>query len=259
MKKKGKFTKLLDPLFKTAQNKDEFEFCSTIMRIRGLESPGWDPLTESFALIDQFLSFVNAPIDSTLRLRILLFLYCHITEIDDIYNVLANLGRVCLGERYSFDPFLPALHQSGKTVKNISLKTMRIGEWLEKSGFQEINENLQKIIVKQIRNAFYHSDYVIHENNFNIRKGEGVVIDNVLTTSIPIDWIIPIINNAINFSMALINLIFFYIASYKKEKIVPARILDNDEIELLMLTVEKNQGLSGFRSLTDSEKKHLGS
>ena len=126
MKKKDIYTKLLDPLFKTAQDKDEFEFCCTIMRIRGLESPGWDPLTESFALIDQFLSLVKAPIDSTLRLRILLFIYCHITEIDDVYNVLANLGRVCLGERYSFNPFLPALHPSGKAVKNPSLKIRRL-------------------------------------------------------------------------------------------------------------------------------------
>jgi hypothetical protein len=64
---------LLRALFEKAKATDEFEFCSTLLRIRGMEGPGWDPLHESFALINQTLALVQAPLDQTLRLRMSLF------------------------------------------------------------------------------------------------------------------------------------------------------------------------------------------
>lgn len=38
---------ILRKLFDVAKVKDEFEFCSTMLRVRGLEGPGWDPFTQA--------------------------------------------------------------------------------------------------------------------------------------------------------------------------------------------------------------------
>jgi hypothetical protein len=81
----------IEQLFNTAKAADEFEFCCTLLRIRGLESPGWDPLQESISLIDQLLALIEAPIQESLQYRLILMLYCHITEMNDLYNILGNL------------------------------------------------------------------------------------------------------------------------------------------------------------------------
>jgi hypothetical protein len=38
---------LLTKLFTKAKEKDEFEYCSTLLRLRGMEAAGWDPLKEA--------------------------------------------------------------------------------------------------------------------------------------------------------------------------------------------------------------------
>jgi hypothetical protein len=44
---------ILAPLFERAKAADEFEFCCTLLRIRGMEDAYWDPLRESYQLTQQ--------------------------------------------------------------------------------------------------------------------------------------------------------------------------------------------------------------
>lgn len=245
---------ILEPIFLKACNKDEFEFACSLMRIRGSEVAGWDPLLESNELINQLLSFIHAPIDDKMRIRLLLFLYCHVTEIDDLYNVIGNLMRVCLGERCSPSPFIGEFHSSGKPAHSPNSKVKRLSEWSVEVDAPDIGNMLTYMLVRQVRNAFFHSDYIIHDNQFNIKYGEGVLIDNVITKAISLDWLIPRLEMGINFSLATIGLIHKYMHSYKEEKVVPARILDNDGVEDMLLTIKPSFGLTGFRSLTKEEK-----
>jgi hypothetical protein len=43
---------VLADLFRRTKQKDEFEFTSTLLRIMGIESAGWDTLEETVALFD---------------------------------------------------------------------------------------------------------------------------------------------------------------------------------------------------------------
>ncbi len=96
----------IDTLFQEAKAADEFEFCCTILRVRGLEGPGWDPLQESICLIDQLVGLIGAPIQDSLKTRLILLLYCHVTEMNDLYNIIGNLVRVaCHNDRYSMQLF----------------------------------------------------------------------------------------------------------------------------------------------------------
>ena len=52
--------KILQPIFENAKQTDEFEFCCTLLRIRGLESQGWDSLHESDQLTHQILSLLDS-------------------------------------------------------------------------------------------------------------------------------------------------------------------------------------------------------
>jgi len=248
---------ILRPLFSKALNKDEFEFCCTLMRIRGNEGSGWDPLTESNNLMDQLLSLIRAPIENIIRIRLLLFLYCHVTEMDDLYNVVGNLLRVCRGERYSYSPFMGTLHSSKQVAITPYSKVVRIIEWSNEIGFADIGRMLDHLLVKQVRNAFFHSDYIVHNDHFNIRHGEGVTINNVITRAVPLEWLVPRLELGINFSLTAVHLIKEYAFSYKTEKIVKGRIGHDDSLEDMLLMVNESGGLLGFRSLKDEDRKKL--
>lgn len=207
---------ILKPLFLRAQAVDEFEFCCAILRIRGIEEAGWDPLIESGNLLQQVLSLVHAPIEEKLRIRLLLFLYCHATEMDDLYDVIGNLLRVCQGERCSMAPFVGVLHLSGKDAKTPSAKITRINEWGMHVGFPKIGETLQYMLVKQVRNAFFHSAYTIHKDQFRIKRGEWVTINNISSPSVPLEWLAPRLELGINFAIVTIALIRDFIASHSK-------------------------------------------
>lgn len=235
---------ILINLFKEAKEKDEFEFCCTLLRVRGIESPGWDSLNESMILINQILSLINVPLDGEYKIRLSLLLYCHITEMNDLYNTIANLLWILLGERYSIDPFFYKLYSDGQSVNYPEGKVKRIKELAERAGKPEIGELYDFLLVKQVRNAVYHSDYCIYQDKFRIIRGMGVDINGIIEHEIPLEWLLRKIEVAINVMLQILNLIMSYRKSYKKEKIIKGRMEAHNYCDVKLLV--DDGGLVGF-------------
>lgn len=254
---KDDLEKILVPLFEKAKAVDEFEFCCAIIRIRGTEGAGWDPLTESYQFMNQISLLMQAPIEQELKTRLFLFLYCHATEIDDIYIIVANLIKITKGERCSMDPFLTKENGKMKKVKYPLEKIAKIEAWSKDTEFENVPEVMRSFLVKEVRNAFYHSDYVLYEDNFNIRHGDGVLMNGIIDPQVPLDWLVPKLDLGINFVFHIIGLTQRYRRSYKKEKVVSARILHDNGVDDVLLTVDPKYGLLGFRSMTQEEKEKM--
>ena len=62
---------LIRTLFERAKAADEFEFCSTLLTLRGIENAVWDPQHESLELSHQLMSLQNAPLEQDFKLRLL--------------------------------------------------------------------------------------------------------------------------------------------------------------------------------------------
>ena len=184
---------ILEPLFTVAKQADEFEYCCTLLRVRGMEGPGWDPLRETMALTQQLLGLLQAPLDSTLQLRLSLFLYCHLTEVDDLYRITANLLRIRHGERYNLDPFAtlskPAMGQMPGTYPNSQIS--QLVELSRVVGAPEVGELFASFYVRQVRNAFFHSDYTLTPDSFNIRRGEGISTGGSISPRVGLEWLVP--------------------------------------------------------------------
>jgi len=238
----------LTRLFEKAQATDEFEFCCSLLRVRGMEGPGWDPLVESDQVLQQILSLTQAPLDQKLRIRLILFLYCHVTEMDDLYAVVGNMLRICMGHRYDLALFTSQSHPNGAAAKSPHSKIERIVEWSKEAKMDQVGEIFQEMFVRQVRNAFFHSDYILHGGNLHIKKGEGVPIDSVTTPCVPLEWLVPKMNLGINLALSTIGLMMGYRRSYKQEKTVQARMGPDDSLIDVLLTVEEGQGLVGFQS-----------
>lgn len=244
---------LLEELFVKAKATDEFEFCCSLLRIRGMEDAGWDPLQESEQLARQLMWLSNGPIDDTFRLRLNLFLYCHMTEMADVYNITANMLGVINGDRYSVNPFMGELHESNRSAKYPNEKALRIKERADALGLTELGEVCCEMLVKEVRNAFYHSDYILTKESFNIRHGHGVLIGHEITHRVPYEWLFPRIQLGINLVLAVLDRTIQHIQSYKEDKVVKGRFGPGGKYVDIQLTTHPEFGLAGFKSPPDPE------
>ena len=248
---------VLRPLFERAKQTDEFEFCCTLLRLRGLEAPGWDALEESDALAQQLLSLVAAPVESGFRMRLLLFLYCHVTEMEDLYSIVGNLLRVCRGERYSMAPFYTsrskAREEGRQKAPSPSAKVTQLAEWAGSVEMPEVGELFGEMLVREVRNAFYHSDYTLTRESFNIIAGESVQIENVSDRRVPYSWLLPRLNLGITTALTTLDLVGEHSRSYKSDRLVRGRLGPGETYLDVQLTTSAKYGLVGFRSPPSAE------
>lgn len=238
-------------LFNDAKSKDEFEYCSALLRIRGMEGPGWDTLQESHILLMQSLAFAKAPIDPGFQIRLLLLAYCHAVEMDFIYDMIANMIHISIGERYCTDCFHERFDPQNNAAKYPIQKIERIQKWAQSDNHKKAAEILKEMHLNDVRNAFDHSDYILYEDVFRIKKGSA--FKRGLFKGGPREYklekLIPSLELGINVALMLINLTIDSIRSYTENKILPSRMLENDSFQDMELIVEPDYGLIGFRGV----------
>lgn len=244
---------VLTPLFDRAKATDEFEFACALLRIRGMEDAYWDPLQETYQLTRQLVGLINAPVDDQLQLRLLLFLYCHATEADDLLNMVANLLRICRGDRYSFNPFsdLPK-RVTPPHGHPLNPQVEQLIQLAQDVGFPDVGTVYENLYVRPVRNAFYHSDYVLSPESFNIRNGEGVNVENIIHQKVPYEWLMPRLELGVNTALAILELLVEHIRSYKHDKVVKGRFAPDGSYMDVQLTTNPDRGLTGFKSPPDA-------
>lgn len=245
---------VLRPLFEKAQLTDEFEFACTLLRILAMEDAFWDPFEETYKVTRQLTGLINAPIDEQLRLRLLLFLYCHVTEADDFFNVVANLLRITAGERYSSIPFDALPRQSRKRPQGhrLNTRTEKLVTLARAQDFPLVGDLFETLFLRPVRNAFYHSDYILSPDSFNIRQGEGLDVLGQIEMRIPYDWLMPRLHFGINAGIVVMELLLEFMQSYKSDKVVRGRFESDGSYIDIQLTTDSNRGLTGFKSPPDS-------
>ena len=163
-----------------------FEFVCALVRAGGLELGGFDPWYESRAIIDDMRNLSQIPLPNEqfpeptkTRIRLALLAYCTLTEMDLPYVLIANLLRPRGGEKYHLEPFHdlaqkrpPKKGQAfGKVIPPTpSQKIKRIAELAKKAKMETVSAALEDNYDSVLRNAVYHSDYVLHEDSLFIRK-----------------------------------------------------------------------------------------
>lgn len=179
----------LNPLFDCAPHMAShrfFEFVCVLTRAGGVHGPDWDPWHESQATLDDLgnLATLDLPKElfpkpETTRVRLSLLSYCHLTEMDFPYSLIANLLRIRLGQKYDMMPFRD-LYQPYRGKKNLPFqkvrppsprkKTERIKELAGRADLAPVGQALESILDSPIRNAVYHSDYAISDGELRLRN-----------------------------------------------------------------------------------------
>ncbi len=216
---------LLAPLFEPNRDGDVrelFEFLCCLVHPAGIESADENPLVETIALIDDLgaLARQNLPVrdfehpDRT-RARLALLSYCHLTEVDFFYSLVANLLRIRCGERWALAPFADLARPvetkkkaggSGKQVPPSPRKKItRIHEYSIKAGKQEVSAALKEVYLSEIRNAIFHADYTLSDTEFHMVKGYYHSPEGYLTRDVPLPELFALIDRGFAFYYALLN------------------------------------------------------
>jgi hypothetical protein len=239
---------VFERLFAEARAKDEFEYCCALLRIRGMEGPGWDPTSETFLLTQQVGALIQAPLERRLVLRLTLFLYCHVTEMADLYAVPANMCRILQGHRYSIEPLkqlppVPKLAPGDPLADHVK----QLAALAREVGHPELAALYETFFIRQVRNAFFHSAYGMDSEGFNIRRGEFLTLDGLGTYSIPFAFLVPRLELGINVALALLGAILDAAKTYQNNKVVRGRLSHDGSYVDIELTGGP-EGLTGFRS-----------
>ena len=169
----------LNNLFQEAWNNNPLHFVFTLVRVTGIQYGHWDPLEETFEAFEEYqyvLERSKKKKDVKNFTRQLLLQYCHLIEASAPYEFILNLLRCKNSESFDQVPFFndrivkkenPFEHVPASVKK----KVKRIKTYSTSKGDNEISLILDQIINEKIRNAFFHSDYCLTENDFRITEG----------------------------------------------------------------------------------------
>jgi hypothetical protein len=241
---------VLDQLFLAAKSKDEFEYVCALIRIPpGVQDPGWDRLDETVTLYRQIMSLARAPLRDDTRLRLGLLVYCHLVEADPVYEIIENMLRVIEGKRCSVKPLHDLYRRRKDRVDPPSAKTVvrHLCAHAREVGQEDTAKLLEWMFHDGIRNAFFHSDYIIHKDELRTREA-ALSKDDRWSRSMKIDAVIEVMNRGFHFYDAFMQKWREHRLSYKESKVVQGRLRADGGLLPIRLIVDPQHGVQGFTS-----------
>jgi hypothetical protein len=236
--RRSHYAEILNDLFDLTPHMNSlrlFEFVCTLVRAGGLELGGIDPWYESRAIIDDLtnLSALDLPAGrfpnpTKTQTRLSLLSYCTLTEMDLPYILVANLLRLRSGDKYTIDPFSDLAqrrrskegHPFGNVVPpSANQKLRRITELATRASMENVSAALREVHDSVIRNAVYHSDFVLQDTSLLIRKASRLSKkEGGYTPRVALDELQDLITDAFAFYNALFSLYERCVRSFKDFK-----------------------------------------
>jgi hypothetical protein len=160
---------------------DIIQLFASLLRIVGMEDGGWDPYTESRAVLEDLNRLMQIPLpedrfaDQELTAwRLGLLFYNHVVEMSAPYDVLANLLRFRLGRGYSPNPFFDFLSKDErKRAAKAGLfptKKIHIISQLGDEAGIDLKNIFSDFYSGRFRNAVAHSDFIFTADGFRCRS-----------------------------------------------------------------------------------------
>jgi hypothetical protein len=232
-----KYLSCFDIAFQQARERSEFEFILSLLRPRGVQPPGWDPYETTLDAIDKLLRVHDGvkETDAESARHLQLWLYGHILEASEPYELLANLIDVANGGRYKIIRF-PDRKWRPQTPGE---KIRQIGNWALIAQMPQVVTPLIEVWDRTLRNAIFHADYVLY----------GPKVRTFAPyREYPHDEITTLVNRALAYHKALANLHRNHIASYEEPKVIEVHPeFSADPNEKAIVIVRKGHGAIGLK------------
>lgn len=185
---RDRYTDALKPLFLPDDpvSNDIVKYFAALLRIVGMEDRGWDPYSESRAILEDLNAILQMelpeesfPDAGLTHWRMGLLFYSHIVEMDAPYEVITNLLRFRLGKGYSPNPYYMFLDEKEKKNRRRGAlspkRKIEIIRSLATEADLPVAEIFDDFYNNKLRNAISHSDYILTDDDFRCRSGTGAV------------------------------------------------------------------------------------
>lgn len=236
-----KYLNCLEPLFKKAQKKSEFQFILTLFRFRGLQLTDHDPYENSIKTIDSIMD-LEKKMKGHEKANIFLWVYGHIIEASEPYETIANMLNILNGQGYRPWNFPKKKINHGKDYINQSpSEKIRYLEKMATSlGMPDVLLPIKDILDRDLRNAVFHSDYAVSQGDVILSDPSHIYSH---------EEILKLANKALAYHEVIKNMISGYRERYTKPKIIKTSPgFSVDPNEKAKLIIRKNHGVVAMKS-----------
>lgn len=176
-----------------------------------------------------------------------MWLYGHIVEASEPYELLANLFDVAAGGRFSIDRFPRGRH--GRPLSP-GAKIERIAKAAHAVGLPQVETPLREIWDRELRNAVFHADYSFHGMELRLRHPLRIyTLENQLLLQ----------NRGLAYHSALAMLDQCYRESYKEPFQIPVSPgFSHDPDEMATVMVKDGHGVIGLKDSWTREQIAAG-
>jgi hypothetical protein len=165
----GPYLTAYDGLFDAAQQKDEFQFILSLLAIRGIQGAGWDAFERTIGAIDATVRLHNETPDREAAAHLRLWIYGHIIEASEPYELVANLLDVADGGAFMVARFPD---QNGRP-QSPGAKLTWIEQRAGRGGHPVVAQTFRDRWDRELRNAIFHSDYALHGGEVRLVSGRA--------------------------------------------------------------------------------------
>ncbi|HWZ21682.1 MAG TPA: hypothetical protein VNW06_03460 [Cytophagaceae bacterium] len=231
----------LEALFGEAKNRSEFEFILTLINFRGMgRKEETSNLYEWFEAIE-FYKKNYAALTGKDKSRIGLLLYSTFFENSDFYNIIGSLCRISLGFRGS--SYLYFKTEKHERLLGTGQKIDFILELLNDCNKQNIITFFSNVHYKEIRNAFFHSAYVLIDDDFIIHDSAPIYINGIGNANFNVEsFLYPKVDYIISFFDSFKKLYLNSFNSYQTNKVVNGYFPN----PIVATIIGSSNGLKGF-------------
>jgi len=208
----------------------------------GFRTPGGTPFETTLTAISAIQRVAESLTDFFAQRHLHLWIYGHIVEASEPFEILQNMIRISAGERFSPHCFP---NRTDGRPQSPGEKVRQIRSSAQAAGIPAVVEPLEEVWDRDLRNAIFHADYCLFRREVRIRNPVRRYTD---------DEVMTILNRALAYHQALSHLYRAHVKSYTAPKLVevPPEFGADPEARAQVI-VREEDGLAAVRAAWSTE------
>ena len=233
---------IFEPVFRKAFETSEFNLIMSLLAYRGESDAGWDPYENTEDVFEEAYK-QQKKFKRSLKINMNLWLYAHLVECSEHYELLANLIKTIKGEDYNI-----ANHVNRNFVNlKVREKINRLKSIARGTNYENVYEPFDKTFNARFRNAIGHADYAVKKGaNSGVTVSDNAGFPKIFDEQETND----LINRALALHVSIRALRKSYIAHYDKSVVMPSSpTFGGGRPVDVTLIVRKGHGVIGLRCI----------
>ncbi len=233
---------IFEPLFQKAFEVSEFNLIMTMLAVRGVSDDGWNPYENTESVFEEVYK-QQGKFRGSLGFNINLWMYLHLIECSEHYEIIANLLNTVKGKDY-----IVANHVNKKFSNlKVEQKIDKLKSIARSTNFENVSLPFEETFDNRLRNAIGHGDYAIKSSD---RAGVTIADDSGFPTIYELQKTNDLINRAVAIHVVIRSLMQHYRSFYEKSKVIKSSPAFGHGTPInITLIVRKKYGVIGFRCI----------